>query len=145
MPTYTQTEPQAPKITAGKHRIEIIGAETKIAKSGNEYFRLKLQVKLQDGSDGGTIYDNMVFSPKSAWKCDQIREALGFAVVPNEPVSVEAEDLLGKSAVVLVKFNDETGYHEVDRWVSPKEAVEASAAPKAAKVQVDADGDEIPF
>lgn len=151
MPTYKQQEPQASPITPGKHKVEIEGAELKISdRSGNEYIRLKCRVKLPDGTNGATIYDNMVFSPKSAWKIDQVREALGFAIVPHEEVSVEPEDLLGRTGTVIVEHNDETGYHEIARWVSAKELAEAKAifnAPvKAGTVRtVKDDGDDIPF
>jgi hypothetical protein len=110
---------------------------------------MKCRVKLPDGSNGGTIYDNMVFVEKAAWKIDQVREALGFAIVPNETASVEVEDLLGRSGTVIVEFNDETGYHEVARWVSAKELAEAKVTvntpSKAVKIHTDADGDDIPF
>lgn len=150
MPTYTQQEPKAPQITAGKHKVEIEGAELKFSdRTKNEYIRLKCRVKLSDGTNGSTIYDNMVFTPRAAWKIDQVREALGFAIVPNETASVEPEDLLGRTATVIVEFNDETGYHEVSRWVSPKELAEAKAilnAPsKAGTVRTVAEADEIPF
>ena len=150
MPTYTQQEPKAPQITAGKHKVEIEGAELKFSdRTKNEYIRLKCRVKLSDGTNGSTIYDNMVFTPRAAWKIDQVREALGFAIVPNETASVEPEDLLGRTATVIVEFNDETGYHEVSRWVSPKELAEAKAilnAPsKAGTVRTVEEGDEIPF
>ena len=150
MPTYKQQEPQAPQVTPGKHKVEIEGAEAKVSnKTGNEYIRLKCRVKLPDGTNGGTIYDNMVFVAKAAWKIDQVREALGFAIVPNETTSVEPEDLLGRSGTVIVEFNEETGYHEIARWVSAKELAEAKAilnAPsKAGSVRTVADGDDIPF
>ena len=106
-------------------------------------------MKLPDGTNGGTIYDNMVFVATAAWKIDQVREALGFAIVPNETASVEPEDLLGRSGTVIVEFNEETGYHEIARWVSAKELAEAKAilnAPsKAGSVRTVADGDDIPF
>ena len=150
MPSYKQQEPQAPQITPGKHKVEIEGAELKVSKnSGNEYIRLKCRVKLPDGTNGGTIYDNMVFVATAAWKIDQVREALGFAIVPNETASVEPEDLLGRSGTVIVEFNEETGYHEIARWVSAKELAEAkailNAPPKAGSVRTVADGDDIPF
>lgn len=150
MPTYKQQEPQAQPVNPGKHRVEIEGAEAKVSnKTGNEYIRLKCRVKLPDGTNGGTIYDNMVFVAKAAWKIDQVREALGFAIVPNETASVEPEDLLGRSGTVIVEFNKETGYHEIARWVSEKELAEAKAilnAPsKAGSVRTVADGDDIPF
>ena len=150
MPSYKQQEPQAPQITPGKHKVEIEGAELKISKeTGNEYIRLKCRVKLPDGTNGGTIYDNMVFVATAAWKIDQVREALGFAIVPNETASVEPEDLLGRSGTVIVEFKEKTGYHEIARWVSAKELAEAKAilnAPsKAGSVRTVADGDDIPF
>lgn len=147
MPTYTQQEPKAAPLTPGKYKVEIEGAELKISdRTHNEYIRLKCRVKNADGTNGSTIYDNMVFTPKAAWKCDQVREALGFAIVPNEPANVEPEDLLGRTGTVIVEFNEETGYHEISRWVSPKELAEAkaAAAKPAPKTSV-LEGDDIPF
>ena len=146
MPSYKQQEPQAPSITPGKHLIEVEGAELKISQKNSEYIRIKCRVKLRDGSNGSTIYDNMVFTPKAAWKIDQVREALGFAIIPNEVASVEPEDLLGKRATVIVEFNEETGYHEIARWVNPRELAEAKAALNAKpKTSQNAESDEIPF
>jgi hypothetical protein len=140
MPSYTQTEPtQNYTIPDGKYKIEIEAAETKISpKTSNEYIRCKCRVTLRDGTRGPAIYDNLVFALKSLWKVDQAREAVGYAVVPGEPCTLEPEDLIGKKAVVIVKTDESTGYNVIDRWVSAKEL----AAVKAAK---DADGDEIPF
>jgi len=143
MPTYTQTEPKSPQVTPGKHNIEIEGAELKFSdRTKNEYIRLKCRVKLPDGTNGSTIYDNMVFTPKAAWKIDQVREALGFAIVPNETASVEPEDLIGKRGVVIVEFNEDTQFHEISRWVSPKETATVKSFLQSAVLK---DGDEIPF
>lgn len=143
MPTYTQQEPKPPQVTPGKHNIEIEGAELKFSdRTKNEYIRLKCRVKQPDGTNGSTIYDNMVFTPKAAWKIDQVREALGFAIVPNETASVEPEDLIGKRGVVIVEFNEDTQYHEIARWVSPKEAATVKSFLQSALPK---DGDEIPF
>ena len=147
MPTYTQQEPKAPQITAGKFKVEIEGAELKFSdRSKNEYIRLKCRIKNADGTNGSTIYDNMVFTPKAAWKIDQVRESLGFAIVPNEAASVEPEHLLGRTGTVIVEFNEDSGYHEVSRWVSPKELAEAKTpAAKPAPKTSPAEADEIPF
>jgi hypothetical protein len=143
MPTYKQQEPQAPQITPGKHKVEIEGAELKISdRTGNEYIRLKCRVKLPDGTNGGAIYDNMVFTVKSAWKIDQIREALGFAIIPNEDASVEPEHLVGRTGTVIIEHNDDTGYHEIASWVSPKALAEAKAILKAKPAK---ETDDIPF
>ena len=147
MPTYTQQEPKAAPLTPGKHKVEIEGAELKISdRTNNEYIRLKCRIKNADGTNGSTIFDNMVFTPKAAWKIDQVREALGFAIVPNETASVVPEDLLGRTGTVTVEFDEESGYHEVSRWVSPKELAEAKTptAKPAPKTSV-LEGDDIPF
>jgi hypothetical protein len=140
MPTYKQSEPKAPQITAGKYKVEIEGAELKFSdRSKNEYIRLKCRVKLSDGTNGSTIYDNMVFTPKAAWKIDQVREALGFAIIPNEDASVEPEHLVGRTGTVIVELNDDTGYHEIASWMSPKSS---APAPKAKPAK---ETDDIPF
>jgi hypothetical protein len=140
MPSYTQTEPtQNYTLPDGKYKIEVEAAETKISqKSSNEYIRCKCRVTLRDGTKGPAVYDNLVFSPKSFWKVDQAREAMGFAVVPNEPCTVEPEDLIGKKATVIIKTDEDSGYNVIDRWISPKEL-------EAAKALIAADGDDIPF
>ena len=140
MPSYTQTEPtQNYTLPDGKYKIEIEAAETKISqKSSNEYIRCKCRVTLANGTKGPAIYDNLVFSPTSLWKVDQAREAVGFAVVPGEPCTLEPEDLIGKKATVIVKTDEDSGYNVIDRWVSAKELA-------AVKISKDADGDEIPF
>jgi hypothetical protein len=144
MPTYKQQEPQPPPLTPGKHRVEIEGAELKISdRTNNEYIRIKCRVKSPDGTNGGTIYDNMVFTAKSDWKIDQIREALGFAIVPNEDANVEPEHLLGRTGTVFVEFNEESGYHEISRWVAPKDAATASAPVR--KTTTIEEQDDIPW
>ena len=140
MPSYTQTEPSNYTIPEGKYKIEVEAAETRISpKTSNEYINCKCRVTLANGSKGPSIYDNLVFSPKSFWKVDQAREAMGFAVVPNEPCTLEPEDLIGKKAVVMVKTDEDSGYNVIDRWISPKE-LEAVKTAQPAK-----ETDDIPF
>lgn len=144
MPSYTQTEPSNFTLPDGKYTVEIESAETKISQppKNNEYIRMKCRVQMPNGTKGPAVFDNMVFTPKSAWKIDQIRESLGTTIVPGETANVEPEDLIGKRGVVILKTNEDTGYNEVDRWVTPKELAAVQTAIKSA---VPKDGDDIPF
>jgi hypothetical protein len=144
MPSYTQTAPASFTVPDGKYTIEIEHAETKISQppKNNEYIRMKCRVQMKDGTQGPAVYDNMVFTVKSAWKIDQVREALGASIIPGEPANVEPEDLIGKRATVILKTDPDTDRNIVDRWVTPKEL---AAVQTAMKSPAPKDGDDIPF
>jgi hypothetical protein len=141
MPSYKQEGMQPVPIQPGKHKIEIEFAENKTSqKSGNDYIRIKCRTE-----GGAIIYDNMPFAPGMGWKIDQMRESMGFAIVPGEEVNVEPEDLIGRCATVIIKLDDknENGYHKIDRWMSPREVQPNPAS--SLKKSATKDDDSIPF
>lgn len=93
---------------------------------------------MPDGSNGPIVFENMSFTAKAEVITNAIRESLGFAVILNEPVSVEPEELIGRTAVVKIKIDDD-GYNKVAKWISPKElaAVAAKPAPKTSAQEPD--------
>jgi hypothetical protein len=144
MPTYTpKTENTIQTVPPGQYKVQVEFAETKIGQqSGNEYIKMKLRVAMPDGSRGPVVFENMSFTAKAEVITNAIRESLGFAVILNEPVSVEPEELMGRTAVVKIKIDDD-GYNKVAKWISPKE-LSAPAAKPAPKTSP-AEADEIPF
>ena len=109
--------------------------------------KLTCRVKLPDGTNGPEISEHLTFTAKAAWKIDQVRQALGQAVVPGEDLTIEAEDFVGMSAWVVLgeepgSTNPNTRFNIIERWV---EAKQATKKPTKATAQKDGDGDDIPF
>lgn len=85
MPTYTQSEPRETYfVEPGKYQVEITNGVEKISQAGNPMIKLTCRVKLPDGTNGPEISEHLTFTAKAAWKIDQVRQALGQAVVPGE-------------------------------------------------------------
>ncbi len=148
MPAYTQSEPRETYfVEPGKYQVEITNGVEKISQAGNPMIKLTCRVKLPDGTNGPEISEHLTFTAKAAWKIDQVRQALGQAVVPGEDLTIEAEDFVGMSAWVVLgeepgSTNPNTRFNIIERWV---EAKQATKKPTKATTQKDEDGDEIPF
>ena len=148
MPTYTQTEPcETYFVEPGKYQVEITKGIEKKSQAGNIMIKLTCRVKLADGSDGPEIAEHLAFTPKAAWKIDQVRQALGQAVVPGEEVSIEAEDFVGMSAWVVLgeepgSTNPNMRFNTIERWIEAKETAKPD---KAGTIRKPADSDDIPF
>ena len=107
--------------------------------------KLTCRVKLADVTNGPEISEHLTFTPKAAWKIDQVRQALGQAVVPGEEVTIEAEDFVGMSAWVILgeeagSTNPNARFNVIERWIEAKQPAKPAAKPTKAE-----DGDEIPF
>jgi hypothetical protein len=152
MPTYTQSEPRETYfVEPGKYQVEITKGIEKNSQAGNPMIKLTCRVKLSDGTDGPEIAEHLTFTAKAAWKIDQVRQALGQAVVPGEDVSIEAEDFVGMSAWVILgeepgSTNPSMRFNTIERWIEAKETANAKAqAPVKTTINKDADDDSIPF
>ena len=152
MPSYTQTEPRETYfVEPGKYEVEITKSVETTSQvkpdgtGGNPMIKLTCRVKLPDGTNGPELRDNLVFTAKALWKIDQVRQALGQAVVPGEECTIEAEDFVGMSAWVVLgeeagSTNPNARFNTIERWIEAKQPAKAAAKP--AKKQ---DSDEIPF
>jgi hypothetical protein len=124
MPSYKQQAVEENKPwNPGEYEVEILDAEEKESKAGNDMIVLKCRVIVGGEQKGAKITEHLVFTPKAFFKVDQVRAALGFAVVPEEEVDVEAEDFIGKRGRVILKVKeDDDRWNEIDRWVVPEGA-----------------------
>jgi hypothetical protein len=124
MPSYKQQAVEENKPwNPGEYEVEILDAEEKESKAGNDMIVLKCRVIVGGEQKGAKITEHLVFTPKAFFKVDQVRAALGFAVVPEEEVDVEAEDFIGKRGRVILKIReDDDRWNEIDRWVVPEGA-----------------------
>jgi len=139
MPSYKQQAVEENKPwNPGEYEVEILDAEEKESKAGNDMIVLKCRVIVGGEQKGAKITEHLVFTPKAFFKVDQVRAALGFAVVPEEEVDVEAEDFIGKRGRVILKIReDDDRWNEIDRWVVPEGATTASKLTEG--------GDDAPF
>jgi len=147
MPSYTPQKTTPYTVPNGKYKIDVVFAENKTSPtSGNEFIKMKCRVKLEDGEDGPVIFDNLMFTQKSADYTTEKLQSMGIAVVFGEPLTVEPEDVLGKEANVTLYLDDD-GYMKIKKWHDPKDSANptTSKPTKPASKQKDADGDEIPF
>jgi hypothetical protein len=146
MPTYTQTEPRETYfVEPGKYEVEITNGVEKTSQAGNSMIKLTCRVKMPDGTDGPEINEHLTFTPKAAWKIDQVRQALGQAVVPGEEVTIEAEDFVGMSAWVVLgeeagSTNPNARFNTIERWIEAKQPAKPAAKPTKKQ-----ESDEIPF
>ena len=152
MPTYTQSEPRETYfVEPGKYQVEItksVEGKSQVkpdGTGGNPMFKLTCRVKLPDGTNGPELKEYLTFTAKAAWKIDQVRQALGQAVVPGEAVTIEAEDFVGMSAWVVLgeepgSTNPNMRFNTIERWIEAKETAKAGTVRKPAD-----DSDDIPF
>ena len=71
MISFYASEPKPP-LKPGDYSFKVRNAEEKMSSNSNEMIELKLDVyegTYQSGN-GSTVYDNLVFTAKSAWKTD---------------------------------------------------------------------------
>lgn len=119
MPTYQQGSGEQPsRIEPGLHKVIVIEGQEKISQAGNDVINMKMKVIMDDGTQGPTLYDNLVFTAKAAWKIDLALKALGFDVVEGRSVTVSAKDLEGMTAMVMLDKVDR-GYWVVTEWIDP--------------------------
>jgi len=139
MPSYKQQAVEENKPwPAGEYEVEILDAEEKESKKGNDMIVLKCRVIVGGEQKGAKITEHLVFTPKAFFKVDQVRAAVGFPITPEEEVDVEAEDFVGKRGRVILKVKeDDDRWNEIDRWVVPEGATTAGKLTEG--------GDDAPF
>jgi hypothetical protein len=139
MPSYKQQAVEENKPwPAGEYEVEILDAEEKESKAGNDMIVLKCRVIVGGEQKGAKITEHLVFTPKAFFKVDQVRAALGETIVPDEELDVEAEDFVGKRGRVILKIReDDDRWNEIDRWVVPEGAATAGKLTEG--------GDDAPF
>jgi len=91
-------EDNAPSIAEeGEYPATIRDAEEKTSKAGNSMIEIVWLLE-----SGATIYDYLVFSPKTAYKIDQFLSAIGIAPEKGKELEIVAGALEGKRAYIDV-------------------------------------------
>lgn len=120
MPTYTAGK-AVQNVSSGIYDCEIIKAEEKISEKGNTMIKLDVQIIRPDGTRGPTIWDYLVFVPKSFFKIDHVLWSIGTKPKEGETINVEAGDFIGQKAVVEVGETDgdnaSVRFNKIERWI----------------------------
>ena len=128
-PTGNQTPLQS-SLKAGVYPCEVVGAKAKISKHGNfEQHSLRVRVYDEKNDDWEDFWDLLTFSERAQWKLEEAMEALGIAFQVGVPVSIDAEDWIGKTGTVLLKEESEDGQRRLrlNKWLPRERCVQAEA------------------
>lgn len=93
-------------LEGGDYKATITSVEPCLAKSsGNEMLKLTLEIE----PHGVTVYDNLVFSAKAAWRIDTFLKSIGMAPKKGEKIDFNeafCERLVGKSGEVTLSVDE---------------------------------------
>ena len=124
MPAYTQNEPKSGAffVPPGIYAVEIVKAIEKTSQNGNPMISLTCEIMLGNGKVGPTVWDNLVFTSKAAWKIDQVLSSIGRAVVPGDEANIEADQLVGSEGVAIIgeepgAKNPSDKFNCIERWI----------------------------
>lgn len=98
----------------GTHDVEIKGAKVKVSQSGNLMINLQLQIVSED-SNGITVFDRLVFTPKSQYRIMEFAKAthtddlLNGMQVTQENLQGYADHILGEALSIITELRDSTG------------------------------------
>ena len=127
MPQYTAGKAVL-NVSSGIYDCEILKAEEKISEKGNTMIKLDVQIIRPDGSRGPTIWDYLVFVPKSFFKIDHVLWSIGTKPKEGETINVDASDFIGQKAVVEVGEtegdNSSVRFNKIERWVFGDEKID---------------------
>ena len=120
MPTYKSSEPTSRPdfVPAGDYTVEVLNAEESVSKQGNDLIELKLKIE----PSGAICFDNLVFTPNAFWKIDAFRASTGEKVTPDEEVSIECDELIGRTGrarLVVEEYNGRKR-NKVAAWLLPE-------------------------
>jgi|AACY02.16.fsa_nt_gi Protein of unknown function (DUF669). len=134
-------KPRPTHVVEGNYEVTIVDAVETVSKStGNDMIRLQLEV----AEHGVILFDYLVAAPKSEWKINAFRRALGETVTPGETVEIDAAKLVGRKLPAKLRVEEYQGRtsNKIDAWLPAKQK-QRVAAPKPTTA---ADHDEdVPF
>jgi hypothetical protein len=83
----------------------------------------------EKNDDWEDFWDLLTFSERAQWKLEEAMEALGIDFQVGVPVSIDAEDWIGKTGTVLLKEESEDGQRRLrlNKWLPRERRVQAEA------------------
>jgi hypothetical protein len=113
MITFKASEPRPPQtalLKPGDYAFRVLDAGEKRSQNGNEMIELKLDVYVKGGADQSIVYDNLVFTEKSAWKIDTFLMACGMHPGDGADCHILGSELVGwEGHLRLANEKDQNG------------------------------------
>ena len=103
----------------GRYAFIIEECTEKQSRSGNPMLSLVIKAKNDEKPNGITVYDYLVLTPNSQWKCEDCMEAVGMD--PKKPQDYSPEDFVGKSGAVQLKRKPDSKFLEVAFYIKGEE------------------------
>lgn len=90
-------------VPAGDYNLRVANAEQTTSKSGNDQIKLTLRIIREDGTDGVTVFDYLVFAASSVWKVTHFLKSLGKYPGDDVDLSLDPIDLIGEEVHATLK------------------------------------------
>jgi len=80
----------------------VIWADEKLSQKGDE----QISVLFKLDNTGATVFDQLTFSPKAAWRVDTFLKATGHAPAKGDEVEITKESIIGWRAFLDIGLED---------------------------------------
>lgn len=106
MASYTTGNPEdiGPKselLPPGQVDFEVVEADARVSKAGNDMISMVVKVRADNGSKG-TCFENLVFQPNCFWNIDAFRAARGEDLTEGEDVEITPESVIGSTGQCII-------------------------------------------
>lgn len=102
---------EAAGIPEGTYKAQVLEATQKTASTGSEMIEVQLSVVDDPQYNGRRIYDNIVLTPKAAWKLVQFCKAFDL-----DPRSIDLDSWVGRTAWIDVTLQQDSGRPQIDKY-----------------------------
>lgn len=143
MPTFTTGKPieGGPSFVdpPGEYQIKVIDAREAMSKAGNEMIEITFRILHDDGTEGGKMYENLVFMEKTKWRVDQFVAACGKHPGEGKDFDLYPALMFGWTCRARIKIESYNGKdrNKVDEYLIDPETVGATPG--------DGDEDQVPW
>lgn len=126
MPSYTAGKPQSGPalfVEPGEYSLRVVEAKDKKSGAGNAMIELRLRVVMEDGSDGPSLFDYLVFTPKAYFKIDAFQASCGRHPGEGQDSKLDADDCVGLECRARLKVEEYEGRknNKVDAYIWEEE------------------------
>lgn len=111
MPKYIAGKPEQKQfyVEPGDYNLRVVEAKDDTSKGGNEMIKLKLKVVNDDGTDGPSLFDYLVFHKDSSWKVDAFLKSADRHPGEGQEYDVSADSLIGLEVRATLKVEKYEG------------------------------------
>ena len=107
---FKTTTPAASEfhVAPGEYRLRVVDAREDTSKGGNDMIKLKLRVLKDDGSEGVSLFDYLVFTESTHWKINHFLKSCGKHPGDNEDVDLYPDEMIGwecEATLIVEEFD----------------------------------------